>query len=180
MPPQPTRESCDKENCASNEQQAYRVLQLWRKDPHGRFDQRSSNFDRVRTTLEHMIGRILRHAEQTAFHEFWCDGVEIIEHEEEPERFQFAGACIISDKRASTMWLAPFELEVEYRSNKEWPSAASMRIGHSHSADIFDRALPCNRAHRLHALSHWISGNRPADHQGWGMLVSLNPYPQSA
>ncbi len=175
----PTREACQIENCDSNEQQDYRVLQLWLADPHGRFDVRSSNFDRVRSSLEFMLGRLLRKSNETRIHEFWCDGVEIVEHVATADRFQFAGACIISDKEANTMWLAPFELSIEYREFEEWPSAAMVRVGHADASCTFDRSLPCSREHRLFALSHWIYGERPRSLSEWAISVELDPYPPS-
>ena len=175
----PTRDDCRKENCTSADQQVNRVLRRWLAEPLGRFDEQWSNLHRVRISIEFLIGRVLDRSPDAALHEYWSDGVDLIHHEASLERFDFGGACILSDRHASAMWLVPFEMRIDYLDPAGHPTALRLRVGRADSRHLFDRSLQAGREHRLFALSHAIYGGRPTDPSSWAMTVDLDPYPHA-
>jgi hypothetical protein len=154
------------------------MIRRWAAEPYGRFDDRHSNFAVVRTALEFMICRLLTMSENTDFHEFWCDGVEPVVHRAADDDYSFAGVCFLGDSPSGGQWLAPFELRIVYPSHREWPSAASVRIGHRNVENLIDRSLCCCRDHDFYRLSHWIYGSRPSTADAWAINVSFAPYPE--
>ncbi len=173
-----TANDCSEGQNSSPEQHDARVLRRWTADPYGRFDACSSNYRQVEIALEWMIGRWLRMAADATLHEYWCDGIVSVVHDATENNYRFAGACTLSDHHANTMWLAPFELQIAYPSDCDWPSTASLRIGHRDAEQRFDRSLRCGRECRLQALAHWIYGARPLPMNDWAISLAFEPFPR--
>lgn len=126
-----------------------------------------------------MMRPLLRLSDDVSLHEYWCDGVDLVYHRVIANSFAFAGACILSDAVANSMWIVPFEFQIDFADNDEWPACVSLNLGHHDTNSLFDRTLKCGPEHRLYALSHCVYGNRPSELSDWAIRVDLNPYPSS-
>ncbi len=127
--------------------------------------------------MEFMIGSLLRRSADASLHEFWCDGVNLVESTVNNGKFYLGGSCIFSDRQCDAMWLAPFCLELRFRGFVDFPDSVRLRLGHRIRARIALRSgYPSNRQNRLHSLSHALYGMRPAADELWAAVVDLDPY----
>lgn len=174
----PTPEECHKDACTSADQQFSRIVRRWATEPLGRFDEQSSNHERLRRALEFLIQPILMQSPDSSVHEFWSDGIEIIEFSHSPMTYYFGGACVFSDRNSNAMWLAPFEMNINYELNElDRPRSVELKLGHRDPNDRLSRLYPSGRGgYRLYAMSHCLFGNRPKNNHDWAVYVNLLTY----
>jgi hypothetical protein len=174
----PSPEDCSKESCRDAEQQFARVLRRWAALPYGEFNERESNHQSLRIAIEYqMFQRVLERSSDSTMHEYWSDGVEFVESKVLDCSYYFGGSCIFSDRHAQTMWLAPFELRIEYDPNDlDCPSSVDLRLGQRDPVDCISKRFKAGREYRLYALAHSLYGSRPQQVEDWAAHVYLNPY----
>lgn len=174
----PAPEDCHKDACVDSDQQFSRILRRWAALPHGQFNSRESNHDRLRSAIEYvMFGPVLERSSDSTLHGFWSDGVELVEWHVEDQSFYFGGACYYSDREARCQWLGPFELQIEYDGqNLDCPGSVDLRLGHRDLVDRISKQYPAGREFRLYSMAHCLYGSRPATLDGWAAHVNLTPY----
>jgi hypothetical protein len=174
----PTPEDCHKDVCSNADQQFARILRRWAALPYGEFSERESNHQRLRVAIEYqMFQRVLERSLDSTLHEYWSDGVEFVEWKVSECSYYFGGTCIFSDRHAQTMWLAPFELRIEYDPKEiDCPSSVDLRLGHRDPVDCISKRYKTGREYRLYALAHSLYGSRPQKTEDWAAHVNLTPY----
>lgn len=176
----PTPENCSKEACADPDQWFARILRRWVALPLGRFDERYSNHAWLRVAVERFVCHIIETSNDSNWHGYWCDGVEFVEWKVDGNSYFFGGAGYISRPDAGPQWILPFELRIEYDStNIDRPSSVDLRLGHRDPNNLFSERYPAGREHRLHAIAHYVYGDRPTLIGDWAIHVNLTPYPDS-
>lgn len=174
----PTSKECHKDFCVSADQQFSRIVRRWAAEPLGQFEEGYSNHERLRSAIEYFIQPILKQSPDESVHEFWSDGVELIESFASSTVYFFGGACIFSDRHANWMWLAPFELRMDYNPHAtDCPSSVDLKLGHRDLNERISKQYPTGRkGYRLYAMSHCLYGNRPKSNENWAVHVNLSPY----
>jgi len=173
----PSRDDCRKENCRSSDQQFSRILRRWQHEPLASFDDVASNHQALRVATEFLIGSILKRSDNLLLHEYWCDGTDFVETSCDAHRYFLGGGCKFSDRYANAMWLAPFELSLNYSPiDLDMPSSLVLRLGHFGAEHTISKRYPTGRTYRLYAMAHALYGNRPTNDNDWAAVVRLDPY----
>ncbi|MBX7104115.1 MAG: hypothetical protein K1X57_08530 [Gemmataceae bacterium] len=173
----PTAAECHKDACSSGEQMLSRVLRRWLAEPHGFIDENTSNYRKLCILLMFLVDSILDRSPDATLHEFWCDGVELVDWKIHEGSYSFGGACIYSDRQCNSMWLAPFRLELTYAESGDVPSAVRLRLGHkSQDGDRICKRYKCGHQYRLHDMAAELYESHPSDDDQWAAVVDIDPY----
>ena len=163
------------DDCKSIEQQRARVFRRWLADPEGTYNDRWDNLRLVKLAIEYWVEPLLRQSGNTSLDGYWSDGVVYLECANLViTDLQFSGVLVISERQIKR-GLAPFELGIQYESERDdAPTAVRLRLGERDADSPLSLATHEGPNRSLTAID--VYSRRPTADVEWAINLAFAPY----